>query len=278
MGKHMRKKSEEYSFYWRYIISFGIFILLYAVGIILPLEVTLHYKNYMSRVWNWTEILILFLAVYYIFKTKVFQQRQAVISALLGAVCLISLFRDSRRADIIVTSVCVAAAFYAACRLYELANVENVSVHISVAGSVRYFCLGAVISVPLALVNILFISLSRQISVRNVISSAVFALKPAIAEEVVFRFFLLAYSYYLLRGKEKKRLFDVYIYILLILPHKLLHYPDLFLASPGRAVLMCILNGIFFGFPMAFLMKRKNLQMAMGMHWCIDFVRFAVGF
>ena len=30
--------------------------------------------------------------------------------------------------------------------------------------------------------------------------------------------------------------------------------------------------------PIALLMKKKNLQMAAGMHWFVDFVRFAVGF
>ncbi|MCR2046781.1 hypothetical protein NSB25_05740 [Acetatifactor muris] len=41
---------------------------------------------------------------------------------------------------------------------------------------------------------------------------------------------------------------------------------------------MCVLDGVLFGLPMALLMERKNLQMAAGMHWLIDFVRFAGGF
>lgn len=244
----------------------------------MPLEVTPHYHNCMSRIWSWTEILILLLAIYYIVRTKIFQWKQAVIALLLGLVCLISLFRDPRTADIIVMSLCVAAAFYAACRLYELADMENISIHTGIVGSIRYFGLGAVVSIPLAVLNVLYFSLSRQISVRNVFSSAVFALKPAIAEEVVFRFFFLSYAYYSLQGKTEKRSFNVYIYILLIIPHELLHYPDLFIESPGWAVAMSIVGSIVFGLPMALLMKKKNLQMAIGMHWFIDFVRFASGF
>lgn len=41
---------------------------------------------------------------------------------------------------------------------------------------------------------------------------------------------------------------------------------------------MKIDDSVLFGLPMALLMKRKNLQMAAGMHWFIDFVRFAGGF
>ncbi len=272
------KLFKKYSVDWKYFIFWCMFTLLYVIGIIIPLEITPHYHNFQSRVWNWTEILILLLAVYYIIRAKSFQWKQAVIALLLGAICLFSLFRDPRTVDIIVTSVCVIVTFYAACRLYELADIENVSIHIGIVKSIRYFGLGAVISIPLAVLNVLYFSLSRQINMRNMLSSAVFALKPAIAEEVVFRFFLLSYVYYLFRGKAETRLKNVLIYILLIIPHELLHYPDLFVESPGWAVVMSIAGSIVFGLPMALLMKKKNLQMAIGMHWFIDFARFVAGF
>lgn len=261
-----------------YFISFGSFLLLYMVGILLPLEVTPHYGNYMSRVWNWTEILILFCAAYYTFKARIFQLQQAVTALLLGAVCLAALFRDPRTTDILMTSVCVMMAFYAACRLYDLADVENVSLHQGIWKSVCDFGLGALISVPLAFLNVLYFSFSRQVHVENVLHCAVFALKPAISEEVVFRFFLLAYGSYLLHGITEKRFQNALIDILLIFPHELLHYPDMFLQSPFWAVAMCILGSLFFGLPMAACMRRKNLQMAVGMHWFIDFVRFTAGF
>ena len=272
------KLFKKYSVDWKYFIFWCMFTLLYVIGIIIPLEITPHYHNFQSRVWNWTEILILLLAVYYIIRAKSFQWKQAVIALLLGAICLFSLFRDPRTVDIIVTSVCVIVTFYAACRLYELADIENVSIHIGIVKSIQYFGLGAVKSIPLAVLNVLYFSLSRQINMRNMLSSAVFALKPAIAEEVVFRFFLLSYVYYLFRGKAETRLKNVLIYILLIIPHELLHYPDLFVESPGWAVVMSIAGSIVFGLPMALLMKKKNLQMAIGMHWFIDFARFVAGF
>lgn len=272
------KLFKKYSVDCKYFIFWCMFILLYVIGIIIPLEITPHYHSFQSRVWNWTEILILLLAVYYIIRTKRFQWKQAVMALLLGAICLFSLFRDPRTVDIIVTSVCVMVTFYAACRLYELTDIENASIHIGVVKSIQYFGLGAVISIPLAVLNVFYFSLSRQINMRNVLSSAVFALKPAIAEEVVFRFFLLSYAYYLFYGKAETRFKNVLIYILLIIPHELLHYPDLFIKSPSLAVVMCILNGMLFNLPMALLMKKKNLQMAIGMHWFIDFARFVAGF
>ena len=274
----MASPIKNYFVGWRYCIFLGIFILLYIVGILLPLRFTPHYYTYMSRIWNWTEILIMLLALYYIVKTRIFKWRQAITAVLLGAVCLVSLFRDPRTADIIMTSICVMVTFYAACQLYEQANIDNASIHISLSGSIRYFVLGTFIAVPLAFLNVMYFSFSRQIHIHNLIHSAIFALKPAIAEEVIFRFFLLAYSYYILGDKVKKHFFHVFIYIILIVPHELLHYPDQFIKSPFFALGMCILNGLLFNLPMAILMKRKNLQMAIGMHWFIDFIRFAAGF
>ena len=66
----------------------------------------------MPRIWNWTEIAILLLSVYYIIKAKISQWKQAAIALLLGMVCLVALFRDPRTADIIVTSICVMVSFY----------------------------------------------------------------------------------------------------------------------------------------------------------------------
>ncbi len=278
MREHRTKTAGKNLTAGRLFAPFGAFALLYIIGMSVPLEATPHYYNLISRIWNWTEILILLTAVFYIIKTRTFRWRQAAMALLLGAVCMVSMFRDPRTADIIVTGLCAAAAFYAGCRLYELAEVENVSVQGSFTDSVRYFFLGAAVSVPLALLNVLYFSLNRRIYVRNVLYSAVFALKPAIAEEVVFRFFLLAYAYYLMHGKPNKCFQNICIYALLVVPHELLHYPDMILESPALGIGMSILGSAVFGLPMALLMKRKNLQMAAGLHWFIDFVRFAAGF
>lgn len=261
-----------------FVLPFATFLLLFLVGIGLPLYLTPHYGNYMSRIWNWTEILIALTAIYYIIRGKTFNLKQAVISLLLGAVCLTALFRDPRYIDIVITGISTAVCFYGGCRLFEQSGMENRSISIGTAGSMKYFFLGAVISIPLALLNVFLLSLQGQVNIGNILLSAIFALKPAIAEEVIFRYFLFAYACRLLHGKVSERFFTVYVYILMIIPHGLLHLPDMFLQSPINAIFMLVLLSVFFGFPMAFLLKRKNLQMSVGMHWFIDFLRFSFGF
>ena len=271
---HGEKSSAEQN----YFVSVGIFIAVYAAGTILPLNATPHYYNRMSRVWNWTEILLTLQGISFIVRTRNFKPRQAATALLLGAVCLVSLFRDPRTAEIIVTGICTAVTFYAGCILFELTAEENRSERIGVICGIRSFLFGAAVSVPLALVNVIYLSMSRPVHISDVLLSTVFALKPAIAEEVVFHFYLLAYAYFLLRKKPDSRTKTMYIYALLVIPRELLHYPDLFARSPGMAVLMTAVNCLLFGLPMAFLMKRKNLQAAVGMHWFVDFIRFAAGF
>lgn len=259
-------------------IPFFIYILIFFIGISLPLDATPHYGNYTSRIWNWVEIAIALVAAYYIIRSKTFNFKQLSIALILGAVCLVALFRDPRYVDIIITSICVAVIFYGACRIFDESDVKNESIGIGVKNSIKYFALGAAISIPLALLNVFYFSLQGAINFENFLYSALFALKPAISEEVIFRYFMLALAYRLLKGREIGRLSSLYIYILMIIPHQMLHYPDMIITSPINAIIMIALNGIIFGLPMAILMKRKNLQMAMGMHWFIDFARFATGF
>lgn len=263
---------------YSFIIPLAAFLLLFIVGISLPLQLTPHYGNYMSRIWNWTEILIALTATYYIIQSKTFHLKQVIKSILLGAVCLVALFRDPRYIDIIITSICVAVTYYGACRIFDSLDTENHSIDIGITGSMKYIILGAIISIPLAILNVLFFSLQGQITFGNFLYAAIFALKPAISEEIIFHYFLFALAYHLLHGKVSERFFTIYVYILLVVPHTLLHFPDMLLSSPMNAIVLFILQSIVFGFPMAFILKRKNLQMAVGMHWFVDFIRFAAGF
>lgn len=271
----MYQTKQKHSFIYIPLIAFTI---LFMIGISIPLDYTPHYGNYMSRIWNWTEIFIALTALFYIIQSKTFHLKQAIISLLLGTVCLIALFRDPRYIEIIITSLCVAITFYGGCRIFEKIDRENATIHLGTLGGMKYFLLGAVVSIPLAVINVLFFAIQGQVQMENLLYSAVMALKPAISEEVIFRYFLMACSLRWLQGKVTKRFLSIYMYILMVLPHTLLHYPDMILSSPMNAILMIILNSVVFGFPMAYLMKRKNLQMAVGMHWFIDFARFAAGF
>jgi hypothetical protein len=65
---------------------------------------------------------------------------------------------------------------------------------------------------------------------------------------------------------------------LAVIPHSLLHLPDLFLENPGMALGLLAATSLLFGLPMAILQIRKNLESAIAFHWFIDFVRFLFGY
>lgn len=62
--------------------------------------------------------------------------------------------------------------------------------------------------------------------------------------------------------------------VLLIIPHALLHLPDVFLSNPMEAVVSLIVLSVLFGLPMAMLQLKRDLVAAISLHWFIDFVRF----
>lgn len=245
----------------------------------LPLEYTPQYDNYTTRIWLWTELLIALAAMYYIIKSKTLHWKQLAVSLILGAICLLAKYLNGDLITGIQTAFTVAVTFYGGCRLFAQIETEHCFVETGVKNGLKSFLTGAVMAIPFALANTVYFFIAYgQADIGNFIYSAFLALQPAISEEVIFRFFLLAYGYNLLHHKVSKRFFTIYIYMLTIVPHSLIHLPDLFLEAPLSGIVMFLLTAVFFGFPMAYLMKRKNLQTAIGFHWFIDFIRFGAGF
>ena len=100
----------------------------------------------------------------------------------------------------------------------------------------------------------------------------------AIAEEIVFRFFVLALCLYQLGASPSRRLVTAATVTLAVVPHSLNHLPDLFLQNPLMGLVMLAATSLLFGLPMALLQLRRSLETAIAFHWLIDFVRFLFGF
>lgn len=139
--------------------------------------------------------------------------------------------------------------------------------------------LGVLLAVPLAVINNLFFYLNTgSIDWQNVLTSAFAALSPAIHEEIIFRFFVLAFVLTLLKFSTSSRLAMFIAIFLAVVPHSLNHLPDLFLTNPAMGLFMLTATSLLFGLPMAILQIKKNLESAIAFHWFIDFARFLFGF
>ena len=105
----------------------------------------------------------------------------------------------------------------------------------------------------------------------------IFSLNPGIFEEVSFRFFIYAFCIYQINGKIKTKEQEVWIYIMMIVPHVLIHTPDqLFDNGLPYFIVSIILMSFIFGLPFALLQRKHDLSSAIVAHALIDFIRFSL--
>ena len=96
------------------------------------------------------------------------------------------------------------------------------------------------------------------------------ALSPGISEEVIWHFFLLSFIVDLFKGSIPKNKLAVSLtYILNVVPHCLIHLPNVILE--WRYFSSCLHQ--LCGFQMVWLVKNKNLQDSIGFHWLVDMIR-----
>lgn len=138
---------------------------------------------------------------------------------------------------------------------------------------------GIILAIPLAVINNLFFYLQNGAPrLQNILVSGAEALSPGIHEEAVFRYFVLAAGFTLLQGSARPRLAWTAAIVMAVVPHSLLHLPDLFIVNPWMAVGKLAATSLLFGLPMALLQVKRSYETAVAFHWLIDFARFFFGY
>ena len=144
--------------------------------------------------------------------------------------------------------------------------------------ALRSLAFGAVVGVPLAVLNVFANSLTqgRGVVWQSPLAAALDALQPGIAEEVIYRFAFLGLLWLVLR-RAWPRQAPWLAGGLAILVHSYSHYSDLFVAQPLTALAMGAALGLIWGLPMTVLALRRDLESAIGFHWIQDALRFLAG-
>jgi hypothetical protein len=239
-------------------------------------------SDYTSRLWNWSQAALTVGAV----ATLVALRRLpgvrlmgvglalAVVSAATHAL------HDPSLSWSLQEGFAVWTCFVAGASLFQTQAQPTVSAfQPPLAGLGRSAAFGIALALPLAVVNNLYFYLNAgTIQFQNVLRSAFEALSPAIHEEIVFRFFVIAIVFRLLESMPSRRPAMVIAVVLAVIPHSLNHLPGLFLENPLMGLAMLAATSLLFGLPMAILQVRRNLETAMAFHWFIDFARFLFGF
>lgn len=251
---------------------------LYAANLLLPLGNT----NHMTRIWDWSQMTLAAAAgVALIWKRRNLTAGAALTGLALAALSALSHAQhDPRALWSTLEGIAVWLCFVAGTALFrDLAAGRVAAFQPPLAAISRSLAFGALIALPLAIVNNLYFYLNTgAVHFQSIFASAFAALSPAIHEEIIFRFFVLALCLYLLRDSPSRRWATAAAVTLAVVPHSLNHLPALFLQNPPMGLAMLTATSLLFGLPMALLQLRRNLESAIAFHWLIDFMRFLFGF
>jgi hypothetical protein len=250
---------------------------LYIINFLLPLENI----NLTSRIWNWSQTALTVTAIIVILvHWKKVTLRTVLIGLALGLVSAVSHWQhDPYIFWCAQEGLAVLFCFVAGVVLFNGRTVTVNAFAMSPVNQLKNAGLGILFALPLAALNNLYFYLnSGPVEFKSLLGSALEALSPAIHEEVIFRFFMLALVIYLLRFNLPDRWVMVTAVFLAVVPHSLNHLPELFLQNPVMGLVMLLATSLIFGLPMALLQIKKDLGSAIAFHWFIDFARFWMGF
>lgn len=254
------------------------FVALYLVNYLVPLAKS----NYTTRIWDWSELALTAVALVVLaLQWRAIRARTIWLGGALGMLSGLSyLVDDSSLRGGATAGIAVWFTFMAGTVLFQNLKRHAIAAFrppwTAMARSVGF---GILLGIPLAALNNLFFYLQNGAPrFHNIFVSAAEALSPGIHEEAVFRYFILAICFSLLQESPRPRLVMIAAIVLAVVPHSLLHLPDLFLENPVMAVVMLVATSLLFGLPMALLQIKRSFESAVAFHWFIDFVRFWFGY
>jgi hypothetical protein len=267
----------------------GVFLSVILLTYFVPLSNGRFFFSWTNKFYTITNILCLIVSIVYIIQIKKFSFRGLIFTLFFGGVVFANDLGMGPNSKLIYYSFLLTNSFptliicYASYLIFENRILDNKTSQIGFIKSLKHFGLGALMAIPFAICNLIcFITVnpfgqSFQLQ-RNPIRQAFFALDPASGEEILFRFFLYGLCVQGLKDSRKFAKYDWAVAIVTTLPHSFMHYVDDFLLNPGYSILMTVFLTAFFGIPQWLLLKKGSIQMGIGFHWIIDFIRFMGGF
>lgn len=255
---------------WRIYGFFMFFIVLFILNFIIPLEL-IPGLSYTPRMWWIFILLVTTLSIFILVREKRPSMKIILIALILGV--LVGLSNP-------IGGVCTIFCFIATIAIFKKYKDNEIPLlkKTSLRGISITFALGMIVGLILGAVNVLFMLGSGNEMVNNfTLQAFIFSLNPGIFEEVSFRFFMFAFCIYLINGKIRTKQQEAWIYIMMIVPHVLIHTPDqLFDNGLPYFIVSIILISFLFGLPLALLQRKHDLSSAIIAHALIDFIRFSL--
>ncbi len=244
-------------------LIFLAFMALYIVNLVAPL---IGPVSHTQRLWLIGSVTIGLLSLLILIKEGL--PTKSTIHVGLGLAVLAGLIRP-------FTGVITFFAFLASMRL-----MENSTDRINLLRRPYPLSIGVGVGVGVVLGFINLPLSGAPIEFTPTLYALILSLNPGISEEIIYRLFMYAFSIYLLGGRISSRKESIWVYVLMIVPHVLLHFPDTYFVNGslhldlGTHFVGPVILGLLFGLPMTLAMRKRDLGSAIIIHTVVDLIRF----
>jgi CAAX amino terminal protease family. len=252
------------------------FLIIFVLNLIIPISF-FKIPSYTSRMWLIFQIYVMGFAIFILIKERLPRKNIIIGSLVLGVLTVLNNPMVSVWNALIF--MCTVLTFMASSSIFQKSeDFISLFFNFSKNGILKSIGIGIIAGVILAFINLL-LSGNQQMNMNISIHYFLLSLNPGIFEEVSFRLFMYAFCIYLLNGKANTRKENIWCYIIMVIPHVLIHTPDMFFRNgffhlDASVFVTIVMLSLIFGLPFALLQKKRDLSSAMIAHGLVDFVRF----
>jgi hypothetical protein len=257
-------------------LFFASFLIIFVLNLIIPISF-FKIPSYTSRMWLIFQIYVMIFAIFILIKEKLPRKNIIIVSLVLGVLSV--LHNPVVSVWTILTFMCTILTFMASSSIFQKSeDIIRLFVNFSKRDILKSVGIGIIAGVILAFINLLLAG-KQQMNFNININYFLLSLNPGIFEEVSFRLFMYAFCIYLLKGKANTKKEKIWCYIVMVLPHVLIHTPDMFFKNgvfylDGSILITIVMLSLIFGLPFALLQRKRDLSSAMIAHGLVDFLRF----
>lgn len=204
-------------------LFFASFLMTFILNLIVPISF-LKIPSYTSRMWLLFQIYVMVFAIFILIKEKLPRKKIIIVSLVLGVLSV--LYDPVLSVWTIRTFMCTILTFMASSSIFQKSE-DTISffAKFSKREILKSIGIGSIAGVILAFINLLG---KQQMNFNININYFLLSLNPGIFEEISFRLFMYAFCIYLLKGKANTKKEKIWCYIVMVLPHVLIHIPDMF--------------------------------------------------
>lgn len=220
----------------------------------------------LSSFLNITSLWFIFInlfALYIICKYKKLDKRNITIGIIFGILCMPS---DIIMGTSVILPYIASMIIFknSTTKIFLLKNGKNNNL-------LTTFTLVFVVGGILSGINVFFAISSITVNLSFNIKWIFDALRSGIFEEISFRLFLFSLCIYITKVKSFSILQNTLCYVIMILPHVLIHFN-----FQTFNIANVIMLSLLFGLPFTLMQRKYNLVSAIGSHSFVNLVRFCI--